>query len=318
MTGKERMIHILLLLKQNTGDSKQLTTAEIVRHFTDMGIPTDRTTVKNDIDTMIACGINIIADKGTQTKYSYVDYPFELPELKLLIDAVEASKFITAEKSDELVKKLTAMTSKDNADELKRQLYTAGRIKSENRNIYYVVDAVFRAINQRKKISFQYFEYSPRKERIPRRNGEAYLLSPYAMLYNEDKYYVLGYSEYRDKVITLRIDRMGIPELLPEAIYPEPDGFDPIDYTVNIFGMYDGEMATVKLLCANHLMNNVVDQFGDEFKAEIADDEHFTAEVEVSVSQTFFAWVFQFAGAIRILSPDSVLNAYRKMLNSAK
>lgn len=318
MTGKERMIHILLLLKQNTGDNQHLTTAEIVRHFTDMGVPTDRGTVKNDIDTMIACGIDIVADKGTQIKYSYVDYPFELAELKLLIDAVEASKFITAEKSTELVQKLTSMTGKTSAEELKRQIYTIGRVKSENKSIFYVVDVIFRAINQKQKISFQYFEYNARKERIPRRDGEPYLLSPYTMLYNEDRYYVLGFSETHGKIVTFRVDRMGVPKLLPEPIRPEPEGFDPVDYTVNIFSMYDGEMQTVRLLCENRLMNNVIDQFGDEFSAEIADNEHFTAEVEVSVSQTFYAWVFQFAGAVRIIGPENVLHGYREMLDKAK
>lgn len=318
MTGKERMIHILLLLKQNTGDNRHLTTAEIVRHFTDMGVPTDRGTVKNDIDTMIACGIDIVANKGTQMKYSYVDHPFDLAELKLLIDAVEASRFITAGKSAGLVQKLTSMTDKTSAEELTRQLYTVGRVKSENKSIFYVIDAIFRAVNQKQKISFQYFEYNARKERIPRRGGEPYLLSPYAMLYNEDRYYVLGFSETHGKIVTFRVDRMGVPKLLPEPIRPDPEGFDPVDYTVNIFSMYDGEMQTVRLLCENRLMNNVIDQFGDEFSAEIADDGHFTAEVEVSVSQTFYAWVFQFAGAVRIIGPENVLHGYREMLDKAK
>lgn len=318
MTGKERMIHILLLLKQHTSGDQQMTTAEIVRHFTDMGIPTDRTTVKNDIKAMIAAGINIETVTGTQTRYSYVDHPFELAELKLLIDAVEASKFITAEKSEDLVRKLTSMTSRGSAEDLKRQLYTAGRIKSENKSSFYVVDAIFRAINQHRKISFQYYEYTPKKERVPRRNGEPYLLSPYAMLYNEDKYYVLGYSEYMNKVITLRVDRMGVPKLLPEPVCPEPEGFDPVDYTVNTFSMYDGQMEMVKLLCENRLMNNVIDHFGDEFRAEAVDDGHFTAEVEVSVSQTFFAWVFQFAGAVKILAPEPVRMAYYDLLDKAR
>lgn len=317
MTGKERLIHIFYLLKQHTDEEHQLSTAEIVAHFTAQGIPTDRKTVKADIDTMIASGIDIVPTKGTQTRYFYADRPFELPELKLLIDAVEASKFITTKKSDELVRKLTSMTGKSSAEELKRHLYTTGRIKPENESIYYVVDSIHRAINQERQISFRYYEYNANRERVPKHNGKPYIFSPYAMLYNEDRYYVLGYSEQHGKIVTFRVDRMGIPELLEEPSRPQPDGFDPVDYTVNVFSMYDGKTVAVKLLCANHLMNYVIDRFGDEVKTEIADRGHFTAEVEVSVSQTFFAWVFQFAGDMQILEPEAVKTAYRKTLERA-
>lgn len=317
MTGKERLLHTLHLLKQQTDEDHQLSTAEIVAHFTEMGVPTDRKTVKTDIDAMIACGIDIVATRGTQTRYFYADRRFELPELKLLIDAVEASKFITARKSEDLVKKLTAMASEKSAEELKRHLYTAGRIKPENESIYYVVDVIHRAINAERQISFQYYEYDANRERVPRHCGKHYVFSPYAMLYNEDKYYVLGYSEEHGKIITFRVDRMGVPELLPETIRPRPSGFDPVDYTVNVFSMYDGKTITVKLLCANHLMNYVVDRFGDEVSTELADDGHFLAKVEVSVSQTFFAWIFQFAGEMQILEPERVKTEYLRMLKQA-
>ena len=317
MTGKERLLHILRLLQQRTDEDHPLTTSEIVAHFKELGIPTDRKTVKADIDAMIDCGIDIVANKGTQTSYFYGDHLFELAELKLLIDAVEASKFITARKSENLVKKLTSMTSQANAAELKRSLYTAGRIKPENERIYLVVDAIHRAINRERQISFVYYEYNERRERVPHKNGEQYMFSPYAMLYNEDKYYVLGYSEMHQKIITFRVDRMGVPELLEIPVRPKPDGFDPVDYTVNVFSMYDGKMVTVKLLCANHLMNYVIDRFGDEVKTTVVDSEHFTADAEVSISQTFFAWVFQFAGEIQILEPENVRTEYKRMIERA-
>ena len=157
MTGKERLLHILLLLQEQTDEDHPLTTTEIVAYFTQLGIPTDRKTVKADIDMMIDCGIDIVAYRGTKTSFFYGNRLFELAELKLLIDAVEASKFITARKSGELVRKLTSMTSEANASELERSLYTTGRIKPENERIYLVVDAIYRAINQARKISFLYY-----------------------------------------------------------------------------------------------------------------------------------------------------------------
>lgn len=318
MNGKERLLNIYFMLKQDTDEDRPLSTPEIVDHFTALGIATDRKTVREDIKALIDCGINIVTVQGVPTKYFYDDRPFELPELKLLIDAVESSKFITAKKSDALVHKLTALTSRNNADELKRHLYTAGRIKPENESIYYVVDAIHAAINKGQKISFLYYEYDENRQRVPRHNGEPFILSPYAMLYNEDKYYVLGFSDYLNKTITLRVDRMGVPTILEEQSRPAPEGFDPVDYTINIFSMYSGETTTpVELLCENQLMNYVIDRFGDEAKTRIVDGQHFMAEVEISVSQTFFAWVFQFAGGIRITSPEPVVDRYREMLKKA-
>jgi len=310
-------LHTLCLLQQKTDEDYQLSTSEIVDYFTAQGVPTDRKTVKTDIDAMIACGIDIIVTRGTQTRYFYADRRFELPELKLLIDAVEASKFITARKSESLVEKLTGMASERNAAELKRHLYITGRIKPENESIYYVVDVIHRAINAERQISFLYYEYNANRERVPRRGGKLYTFSPYAMLYNEDKYYVLGYSEEHEKIITFRVDRMGVPKILEEPIVPRPEDFDPVNYTVNVFSMYDGKTVTVRLMCANHLMDNIIEQFGEEVRTEVLDSRRFTAEAEVSVSQTFFAWVFQFTGEMRILGPENVKTAYQQMLKRA-
>lgn len=317
MTGKERLLNIYFMLQRDTDEDHPLSTPELVEHFTALGTATDRKTVREDIKTLIDCGVNIVTVQGVPTKYFYDDRPFELPELKLLIDAVESSKFITAKKSDALVQKLTSLTSKTSAHELKRHLYTSGRIKPENESIYYVVDAIYAAINQGKKISFLYYEYNEHRQRIPRHHGEPFILSPYAMIYNEDKYYVLGYSDYMEKTITLRVDRMGVPDILDEPIFPAPESFDPVDYTVNIFSMFPGEATTIQLLCENQLMNYVIDRFGDEAKTKNVDHEHFIAEVKISVSQTFFAWVFQFAGGIQIASPECVVEQYKEMLRKA-
>lgn len=318
MTGKERLIELLKLLYAVTDEDHQLSTAEIVAYFGEQGVPTDRSTVKTNIDVLNNCGIEIFATKGTQTRYYFSDRQFELAELKLLVDAVESSKFITAKKSDILVKKLMTLAGENNAKELERHLYTAGRIKPENESIFYTVDIIHRAINSGMQIAFVYYEYTTDKTLVPKHCGEPYIFSPYAMLYNEDKYYVLGYSEHHGKIITFRVDRMKAPDILDKCIVPRPENFDPVDYTVNIFSMYDGKTYNVTLLCRNELMNYVIDRFGDDVRTEITDKEHFTAVVEVSVSQTFFAWVFQFAGGIRITGPAIVKEQYRQMLEKAQ
>lgn len=317
MTSKERLIELLKLLYTKTDEDHPLSTAQIVAYFKEQGVPTDRETVKADVETLNKCDIEIYISKGTQTKYFFSDRQFELAELKLLVDAVESSKFITSKKSEQLVKKLMTLTDEESAKELERHLYTAGRIKPENESIFLTVDAIYKAINTGKQISFQYYEYAPDKTFVPRHNSELYLFSPYAMLYNEDKYYMLGYSEHHGKIITYRVDRMKKPEILDKPIVPRPADFDPVDFTVDVFSMYDGKSCKVNLRCDNKLMNYVVDRFGDDVQTSVANKKQFDAVVNISVSQTFFAWVFQFAGAMRIISPKAVRDQYKLMLNQA-
>ncbi|NBK80527.1 WYL domain-containing protein [bacterium D16-76] len=168
--------------------------------------------------------------------------------------------------------KIISMASTGYADQLNRHLYTVGRIKPENENIYYVIDAIFRAIQTGQRISFQYFRYDANRERVPRHDGEPFVLSPYAMLYNEDKYYVLGYYSLFDKITTFRVDRMGIPEILAEPAHPKPEGFDPVDYTVDVFSMYEGSLETVELLCENDMMDSIVDRFAITFTMKLSEN----------------------------------------------
>lgn len=317
MTTKERILYLLQLFQAQTDEDHPISTFEIIDYFKARGVVTDRKTVKDDIDTLNGCGIEIMVIEGRPNKYYFADRKFQLPELKLLVDAVEASKFITAKKSAELIEKITSMTSAYNGNELNRHLYTVGRIKPENENIYYVVDTIFRAIKLGRKISFQYFRYDVHRNRIARHDGEPFIFSPYAMLYNEDRYYVLGYYSIFDKITTFRVDRMGVPEILDEPVKRRPDDFDPVDYTVNVFSMYDGNMETVELCCENDMMDSVLDRFGDEVNIEPIDDEHFKATAAVSVSQTFFAWIFQFAGHIQLAGPVAVQERFQKMLDDA-
>lgn len=317
MTNKERIIRLVRLFQTQTDEEPPISTFEIIEYFKGLGTVIDRNTTRDDVDTLNACGIEIIILEGRPNRYYFTDSKFQLPELKLLVDAVEGSKFITAKKSRELVGKIISMASTSHGSEINRHLYTVGRIKPENENIYYVMDAIFHAIQAEQKISFQYFRFDANRERVPRHDGEPFVLSPYAMLYNEDKYYVLGYYGLFGKITTFRVDRMGIPEILAEPAHPKPEGFDPVDYTVDVFSMYEGSLETVELLCENSVMDPIVDRFGEEADTQIADSGHFLVRAQVSVNRTFFAWVFQFAGKMQILEPAPVKVQYQEMLGKA-
>lgn len=315
--GKERLLALLKLLYEQTDEQHPITTTEIIKYFAERGTNTDRKTVKQDVETLIEHGYDIVVLRTTQNAYFIGSRMFSLPELKLLIDAVESSKFITAKKSKELTDKLSRLASVHQAAQLQRHLYIAERVKPANEQIYYIVDRIHSAINDSRQISFQYFEYNAQRQKVFRNNGKRYRFSPYGLLWNEDRYYTVGYSEKHGRIVTFRVDRMLKVEIQEEKAVPEPDSFSLSEFARQVFDMYDGQTEKVSLICTNAMMKFILDRFGEEAATYPIDNDHFCADVELSVSRTFFAWVFQFCGDIRIASPAHVAEEYEKMLKNA-
>ena len=317
--GKMRMLRILELLRDETDERHPLSTAQIEGLLHERwGIETYRITIQKDIAALAAAGYGIETIRSTQNKYYFSGRLFELPELKLLIDAVESSKFITEKKSRVLTEKLTTLTSKSEAGQLRRNISIADRIKAGNEQIYYILDALNDAINARRKVRFLYFEYDGKKRRKLKNDGAPYILSPYTLTWNGDFYYVVGFSEKHGKIATFRVDRIfEIPVILPDKAVPRPRQYSIGDFAEKAFQLFDSEHAQVELLCEDSMMSTVLDHFGDKVKAKKADEGHFTFTAEVSVSPTFFAWVFEFGGRIKILGPQSVLDAYGELIQKA-
>lgn len=314
---KSRLLYVLKYLWQSTDAEHYATTADILTYLEASGIPCDRKTIPGDIQKLCDIGIDIEEERSRENRYSLSSHLFTLPELKLLIDAVESSKFITAKKSTELIEKLSRMSSVHQAAELKSNLYISERVKPFNEQIYYLVDNINSAINYGKQISFRYFHYDQNRREVPNNNGKRYDFSPYFLVWNEDHYYAVGYSEKHQKIGTFRVDRMKEVRILSADAVEKPTDFNLPEFTRQVFDMYDGTTETVTLLCKNDMMNYIIDRFGDAVETSPIDHEHFTAVAEVSVSQTFFAWVFQFNGNIRIIEPTSIIDEYRSMLANA-
>ena len=305
---------MLLLLYTEADEQHPISTNELFEYFDARGMRPDRKTLKNDIDLMVDMGIDVISIPGNPIKYFIGNRGFELPEVKLLIDAVQSSRFITEKKSKALTKKLsTYLVSKHQGKALYRNLHTVSSIKPGNEQVYIYVDGIFEAINSKKQISFQYIEFSPDKRRTTKHNGHLYEVSPYAMLWNGDYYYCVGFSRSHDKIVTFRVDRMKNVAITELAAVPPPASFNVEDYYTGIFDMFDGDDMEVELLCKNKHMKSVVDQFGEKVRTRIANPEYFIAIVAVSVSPTFFSWVFQFCGEIKIISPQAAVEAYKEM-----
>lgn len=307
-----RLLVLLQYLYKETDEKHPVSAQNILKHWESRGIKASRKSVYKDITLLADFGIDIVCVKSTQNLYFIGSRLFELPELKLLVNAVESSRFITPKKSRLLIQKLGRLSSSAQAAQLKCPIYMDGMPKPKNEAIYYIVDLLQTAIQENKQISFQYYEYLPTKETVLKHRGYRYQFSPYALIWNRDFYYVVGWSEKHNKIAQFRVDRMTGVELL-DLPARQTQEFDPTVYGQRVFGMYPDDLQMVTLLCANHLMRSVIDQFGEEVQTKTADDGHFLATVEVAPSPPFFGWVFTFAGEIRIVSPENVLEEMREM-----
>lgn len=312
---KSRMIVLAQMFYEYTDQEHPMTGQEILDYLKEHDVPANEKTLRGDIKLLQELGLDIVKIVSRPNLFYWGERQFEMPELKLLVDAVSSSRFITKKKSNVLGKKLAQLASESQRKELRRHIQATNRVKSENESIYYSVNTVNEAISRRKKIRFQYSEYGPDLKEVLRGDGEVYELSPYALLWNEDYYYVVGWSDKHDNVSVFRVDRLDRPMILDEKAVKRPEGFNLDDYSAPIFDMYEGtERVPVKLEVRNDLAKYIVDRFGTKLETKQVSDDRFTVEVEVSLSPTFYAWVFQFAGGMRILKPKKAVDEIMEMV----
>ncbi len=310
---KARILYMYKILLEQTDKEHYLTIKQIISQLESNGISAFRKTVISDIEQLIEFGVDVQCIKSSQNRYYINNRIFSLSELKLLVDVVESTQFITQSKSAELIEKLSDLTSVYEADELCREIYLARRMKSGNEETYEVIDRIHNAVHSQKQITFQYYEYDNNKNRVLRNSGELYKFSPYGMTCDDNKYYVIGYSVKHNKIVTFRTDRMCNVEILDCPCIPKANNFSITSFVKTVFHMYDEDMFTVTLKCRNTLMKNVIDHFGMDVHTEILSEEYFKTVVEVSASKTFFGWVFQFGGDVQIMKPESVKNRFVEM-----
>lgn len=316
---KPRVLCLLKLLEKYTDEEHQLTTSELSSLLEkEYGLTVHRITFKKDIEALQAMGYDIVETRSSQNKYFLGTRDFELPELKLLIDAVEASKFITERKCDVLINKLYKLTSIHQINKLKRDNYIVKKVKPNNEEVYYIADTINDTITKRKRISFQYYDYAGLKKKVLRNNGEIYTISPYHLVWNGDYYYVVGYSKKHEKIVSFRVDRIAsVPTILEYDYVDKPSDFDLNEFLKTVFHMFDGEVKEVDLRCDNSLMKTIVDKFGEEVTTLAYDMKSFRVITEVAISPTFFGWVFGFEGKIEILGPKEVKDEYKeRIINS--
>lgn len=313
---KLKLLYIVKLLMQHSDENHPVKMERIIEELARNDISAERKSIYDDIESLRVFGIDVMQVKGKNGGYYIGERDFELPELKLLVDSVQSSKFITEDKTYKLIKKIESLASVYDGQLLQRQVYVKNRVKSMNESIYYAVDAVSDAIAQNKKIRYKYFEYTVSKERKFRHDGADYLVSPFALIWDDENYYMLAWDSKYQIMKHYRVDKMHGVKVADEAREgnEEFETFDMSSYTKTVFGMFGGEEVKVKLRFANHLAGVVIDRFGKDTMLIPDGNEHFTVNVDVVPSQHFLAWVFGFGTEVEIISPESVKDEMKNQL----
>lgn len=312
---KLKLLYLLKILMEKSGESHPLSMADIISQLKNYGIEAERKSLYADMGLLEEYGIEIIKEQKMKNCFYYIaDRKFELAELKLLVDSVQASRFVTRKKSDELIKKITSLASEDEARQLGRQVFVTGKIKSDNETILYNVDYIHKAIAENSRVRFQYFSWTVDKKKKLRHNGEFYEVSPWILSWDNENYYLVAYDDKVHEIRHYRVDKMLNLEISGQErqgkeIFRE---INMASYTDRMFGMFVGEEKNVRLLCENRFAGIMIDRFGRDIMMVPVDEDHFTVNVNVAVSSQFISWVFSLGDGVKIIGPDDVLGKVKE------
>ena len=314
---KAKLLYLEKMFREESDEQHPLTVKNIISGLDRVGIKAERKAIYDDIELLReVMDMDICSDK-VGSYYLGTDR-FQFEELQLLADAAACSKFITEDKSRELVDKISHLTSNYKARELQRSVIVANRVKTENRKIYYNINKIHEAIKQQKKITFHYFGYDIKKKKVYKTSGGRYVMSPYSLAWEDENYYCIGYYEKYDSISNFRVDRMEDVEVSDEPAVPAK-GFDLAEYTRRIFGMFAGsETVRAKLSFDNSLTSVVMDKFGSDITMHKLDESHFYISKEINVSPTFFGWLFQLGANVEILEPTALRKEFIGYLDKVR
>lgn len=312
---KLKIMYLMKILLEKTDETHFISMPEIISSLEAYGITAERKSIYSDMECLRLYGMDIIGVQQGHTFYYHVgNRQFELAELKLLVDSVQSAKFITAKKSNELIKKIEGFASKYEAGQLHRQVFVSGRIKTMNESIYYNVDVIHGAIAANRQIRFQYFQWNVEKQMELRHGGAYYQVSPWALSWNDENYYMVAFDSNVEMIKHFRVDKMlRITETADNRegrkYFKE---FDMAAYARKLFSMYDGKEAAVRIECDNHLVSAIIDRFGKDIMIHKKDEDHFTVNVTVAVSMQFVHWVMALGAGAKITGPDEVVSLVKE------
>jgi predicted DNA-binding transcriptional regulator YafY len=308
---KLKLLYLAKIFMEETDEGHSLTRQEIIRKLNTCGVNADRKTIYSDLEELRTFGLDIITEQeGNEWRYYLGEREFELAELKLLVDSVQSSKFITEKKSQSLIRKLEHLVSVHEAKQLHRQVLISGRVKTMNESIYYNVDKIHTAINADSRIRFQYFQWNAKKEMELRHDGAWYDISPWALVWDDENYYMIGYDEMSRQLKHYRVDKMLKISLTKDKRQGKEHmkAFNLSAYSRRLFGMYGGEQTRIALEAKNHMAGVLIDRFGKDIPMIPQAGGRFTAYIDVAVSPQFLGWIISLGKDIKITGPEHVVN----------
>jgi predicted DNA-binding transcriptional regulator YafY len=310
---KRKLLVLARLLERQTDEEHPVTVQDMINELARWDIAAERKSIYADMEELRQMGYDVQSRKGRGAGWFLGQRDFELAELKLLVDAVQSSRFLTARKSDSLIRKLEGLTSVHQARQLQRQVYVDRRIKTMNESIFYNVDKIHSAIAAGRVITFRYFEYDMEKKKVFRRDGKRYCVSPCGLMWDSENYYLAAWDDANQEVRHYRVDKMsditvsGAPRYVPED-------FDPEGYAQRHFGMFSGRQGRLRLRFRAGLAGVVLDRFGRDVMMAPDGEEHFTVTLDVVVSPPFWGWLFGLGAGVEVLSPDWAAEEFRTRL----
>ncbi len=320
LNQKAKLFYLLEIFKKETDDSHGLTTDELIRKMNSKGIKVERKTMGEDIRLLSDLGYDILSERrGRQFYYYMGNREFELAEIKMLVDLIQSSKFITDKKSKSLISKIGNLTSKYEKKQLDRQVFITGRLKTQNEQIYYNVDRLHSAISSNVIVTFYYLQWDMDKKQIKKYDGKVYKVSPWGLTWNNEKYYLLAHDEESKEIRHYRVDKMENIELTDEGRNGEEkySRIDPALYTKQVFGMYGGELTKVRFEVKNSCIGIILDRFGPDIDIEKKSDT-FEFEADVAISDQFFGWILSIGNGVRIIGPDRVVDEIKAMIEERR
>ena len=316
---KTKLLHLARMLLRQTDEDHPLTVPQIIEGLARQDIKAERKSIYDDLEALRLFGLDIQSRKGKVPGWFVGEREFELPEVKLLMDAVQSSRFITQKKSDALIRKLEGLASSHQAGQLQRQVYVSGRIKVMNESIYYNVDKLHSAIAAQKAITFKYFDYDIQRRKVFRQEGKRYVVSPYGLIWNSENYYLVAFHHAYREMRHYRVDKMTeivVTSLDRDGKDQHPD-FQLAEYGQKHFGMYGGQEVRVTLRGRKDKAQLVWDRFGQDIILVPDGEEHFTVTLPVVISPQFFGWLLGLDGSVTLAGPREAVAAYRRRLNAA-
>ena len=319
MNNKSRILFLLDYLKRNTDEETPVSAAQLRREIREHGMNATATTLRDDIATLRESGYDILSEEenGVATWYKCVDRDWTPSEVQILADAVASSLFISKVKSNMLIERLSTLLGPGERKRLVPAIRVEDQMKAQNDQVLTVITRIRDAIDTDRRIRFRHYVYTPELKQEPKHGGLVYEVSPYATIWKQDRYYLVGWSEKHGSVASFRIDRMEVPEIIEEERRPAPEGLKLEDNSDKIFWMFDGPEAKITLRFKPELMNQIVDRFGTELKLKNISEESIDVTMTVHLSPTFYAWLFQYAGEMTIVEPEGIREAYAERLQTA-